>query len=376
MGTPPDWPPGVDIELSGGDEQATPLHAELERVIDVAVEFLFTLEAGRVQYANDALLSELGYEPGDLRGASLEALVHPDPKYAGRFDVTDPGALADALAGDGTVRDLAVPLRAADGSVLPVGLSAVAVAQRGAVVCLARERAGQRDPASGGQDVGERHGQADALNGLGIVAWNRGAVERAREYHERSLAIAEDIGGRKSQALSLTNLGLVARHRGAYDRAREFLERSLAIDEDIGDRQGQFNSLTELSAVARRRGDLETGRAFLEQASDVFADLDAPLEEGRALALEGRVAARSGERDRAREPLQEALSTFEAIDAYPDALGTLERLVEVALEDDDADRAREWVRRTRALLEDAPAPVAERHDEWVEEFESTLGVSG
>ena len=69
------------------------------------------------------------------------------------------------------------------------------------------------------QQVGDRTGEARAVNSLGVVARGRGELDRARSYLQASLALRDELGWGISTTLN--NLGLVAMDAGDQDAARD-----------------------------------------------------------------------------------------------------------------------------------------------------------
>jgi len=57
------------------------------------------------------------------------------------------------------------------------------------------------------RDLGNRLGQAEALNRLGELSSRTSATGQAREHHTRALAIARDIGVPSEEARALEGLG-------------------------------------------------------------------------------------------------------------------------------------------------------------------------
>ena len=76
--------------------------------------------------------------------------------------------------------------------------------------------------------------QAVAYGNLGIVYQIRGELDRALEYHQKSLAIAKQLGNKEVMANQYGNLGVVYQTRGELDQAIEYWEKSLALFQQVG----------------------------------------------------------------------------------------------------------------------------------------------
>ena len=123
------------------------------------------------------------------------------------------------------------------------------------------------------QRLGDRLGQANALNNLGDVRRLTGDYLGAVQDLEEALGISRDIGDRLGQANALTNLGDVRLLTGEYPGAAAVLEEALGICRDIGDRLGQANALTNLGNVRLLTGEYPGAAAVLEEALGIYRDL-------------------------------------------------------------------------------------------------------
>ena len=83
-------------------------------------------------------------------------------------------------------------------------------------------------------EAGDRHGEAQSLGSIGLIAYHRGDYDEAEGLHRESLAIKREIGDRRGEAASLNNLGLIAHTRGEYDEAERLHRESVRIKNGIG----------------------------------------------------------------------------------------------------------------------------------------------
>jgi len=156
-------------------------------------------------------------------------------------------------------------------------------------------------------DLGDQLGQASALTGLGAVRRLTGDYPRAAEALEAALGIFGDLGNRLGQVRALTGLGTVRRLTGDYPRAAEALEAALGISRDLGNQLGQTNALTGLGAVRRLTGDYPGAAEALEAALGISRDLGDQLGQASALTGLGAVRRLTGDYPGAAEALEEAL---------------------------------------------------------------------
>jgi tetratricopeptide (TPR) repeat protein/transcriptional regulator with XRE-family HTH domain len=133
------------------------------------------------------------------------------------------------------------------------------------------------------RQIGDRPGQALALNGLGDVRRLAGDYPGAARDLQEALGMCRDLGDRPGQALALTHLAQVRQQSGDLPGAARDLQEALGICRDLGNRPGQALALTYLGEVRLVTGDLPGSARDLQEALGICRDLgDRP---GQALAL-------------------------------------------------------------------------------------------
>src|SRR5216683_2986333 len=158
--------------------------------------------------------------------------------------------------------------------------------------------------------LGDRLGEATALNDLGDVRLLTDDYPRAAEALEAALGIFGDLGDQLGQASALTGLGAVRRLTGDYPGAAEALEAALGISRDLGDQLGQASALTGLGAVRRLTGDYPRAAEALEEALGISRDLGDQLGQASALTGLGAVRQLTGDHPGAAEALEAALGIY------------------------------------------------------------------
>jgi tetratricopeptide (TPR) repeat protein len=222
------------------------------------------------------------------------------------------GRLQEAVAAWGTVRHLA--RQQGDGSLELEALEGLAAATR--------ELLGKDDLAVPlyeeasviAESLGHRAGATRILNSLGVIAWNRGDLEAAREFYERALAASRGTERADDIVLILASLGAVHRKSGRLDDAVVVIEEaieesdrkdanpllrgyaqgvlgdallekedlagaerayseSLALRRRLGDERGEAWMLVKLSDVEVRRGALDRVRELNGRAYEIASRL-------------------------------------------------------------------------------------------------------
>lgn len=173
---------------------------------------------------------------------------------------------------------------------------------------------------------GDRVGEANALDNLGLVHRWQGRYPQAAEHHQKALALFRENGDRAGEANALGNLGFVYWQQGQYPEAVEHHELSLDVFRDIGDRGGEARALTSLGFVQRRQGHYARAAQHHRKGLALFREGGDRTGESYTLASLGLVLSRTGHYRQAFEHHRRSLALFRgnrdrAGEAY--ALGNL-----------------------------------------------------
>ena len=145
------------------------------------------------------------------------------------------------------------------------------------------------------RDLGDRLGQANALFDLGLVQWVTGDHQASARDLEQALGIYRDLGDRLGQANVLSYLGSGQRNAGDNPGATQAFMEALEIYRDLGDRTGEADALNELGAVRLNTDDYPAATQLVEQALDIFRDLGDRPGQADALYYLGGVRRRTGD---------------------------------------------------------------------------------
>ncbi|MBO0806208.1 MAG: helix-turn-helix domain-containing protein [Nocardiopsaceae bacterium] len=161
--------------------------------------------------------------------------------------------------------------------------------------------------------LGDRRGQANALDHLGSFHWKRGYSKGTAQALEQALEIYRDIGNRYGEADALLYLGVARRRTGDYLGAARGLEQALRIFRDIGGRAGETTTLNERGTLYRVMGDLPQAERYHVQALELARAISSSWDEAHALAGLGRCAMAKGDAAQAEVLLRRALEIFQRI---------------------------------------------------------------
>jgi tetratricopeptide (TPR) repeat protein/transcriptional regulator with XRE-family HTH domain len=158
--------------------------------------------------------------------------------------------------------------------------------------------------------LGDRLGQAGALNYLGDLRRLTGEYPPAAQAQEQALGIYRDLGNRLGQANALNYLGMVRLATGEYPAAAQAQEQALGIYRELGDRVGQANALSELGTVWRLTGQYPAAAQVLEQALGLYRELGNRLGQANAQSQFGTVRRLTGEYPAAAQAQEQALGLY------------------------------------------------------------------
>ena len=117
---------------------------------------------------------------------------------------------------------------------------------------------------------GHRHGQANALYGLGLTAAVRGDYERGTQQLTDGIAIYREIGDALGEIKSLLGLGDLELDRAGVEQADAYFQLAYVLSRSTDSRLFQGASLERLARVAITTGDRATACSRLRAALDIL----------------------------------------------------------------------------------------------------------
>ena len=99
--------------------------------------------------------------------------------------------------------------------------------------------------------------RARALDGAGVLAYNQGDYNHAKDFFVESLALQRALGDKAGVAYTLSCLGAVLQYQGDFPVAVAFQEESLDLFRELGDKRGIATTLNSLGTIAQAEGDYE-----------------------------------------------------------------------------------------------------------------------
>ncbi|MFX0088049.1 MAG: tetratricopeptide repeat protein, partial [Candidatus Hodarchaeota archaeon] len=153
----------------------------------------------------------------------------------------------------------------------------------------------------------------DLLNEGGIIHWYRGDLDKAAEYHEKSLAISKEINDEKGIADSFNNLGLVHQSKGNFLLALENYEKGLVVFEELGGKESISKIVNNIGIVYSLMGDQEQALKYFQRTHKIRLELDNKREIALALINIGVIYRMKGDLSNALEHYQKGQRIYEDI---------------------------------------------------------------
>jgi len=208
-------------------------------------------------------------------------------------------------------------------------------------------------------DAGDLHGQAHALTQLAylhvLTADHLAAAASARQ----ALALARSASDRSVEADALIHLGLAQQLTGDYLAAAASEQRALALCRDLGNLEGQAEALNCLGMVQQETGDYSAAAASQQQALALFGDLGNQEGQAEALNCLGVVQQLTGDYPAAAVSHQQALATFREFGHRLGQAEALNGLGELSSRTSATGQARQYHAQALAIARDLCAPVEE-----------------
>ncbi len=188
-----------------------------------------------------------------------------------------------------------------------------------------------------------------ALAGLYNIS---GESAKAIVCHHRSLDLGREIGNPSLQCNALMGLGLIEYDRGANNSALEYLLQALAIARNKHLDVKHASALQKIATVYITMGLLHKARSCLLEAEQIMIGADNKLHRASILHQLGKVFEYLGTQSTAIEYYQQALFIFRQID-YPDGFLTATYNLSLVLyADRQYERALDVLRSTADLCRD------------------------
>jgi tetratricopeptide (TPR) repeat protein len=167
------------------------------------------------------------------------------------------------------------------------------------------------------ESCGDVAGQAEALNGLGIVYLRLGQYGRAARYLQQAFTLFGQAGNLLGQGRALANAGIAEHLQGRYKVAAEYRERALDVYRRIGDRLGEGRALDNLGLHEQWLGRYRQAVDHHTEALALLREYGEQYDQAVALNNLGEAERRLGRYEQAARHLRESLAMSRQIGNRP-----------------------------------------------------------
>ena len=187
--------------------------------------------------------------------------------------------------------------------------------------------------------LGDRHGQAIALNALAASYHSQQWYDDARRAFGQALPIWRAVGLEEAAVRTLANLASVALDAGDVDGAIALYRETRAQCDRAGDAAGAAWALNGEARVEHLRNAPAVARPLYEEALARFERIQDGWGAGDSLLALGLIAGEGGQQPAARERLSRALAVFQKVGDTRGTLRIIEAAAHLAARDGRAERA-------------------------------------
>lgn len=162
------------------------------------------------------------------------------------------------------------------------------------------------------RELGNRQGEATALNNIGGIFKDLGNADKALQYYEESLQLKDDD---KAKSPTYNNIAMIYSDRGDYTKAIEYLNNAIEIDNRVGDYHGLAKHKINLGNVYKHKGLFADAEEQLKDGLDKIKKVGDKHWEAVTYKYFGWLYVDMGDRPLARKYLQAAVNLASRIGA-------------------------------------------------------------
>jgi tetratricopeptide (TPR) repeat protein/DNA-binding SARP family transcriptional activator len=121
--------------------------------------------------------------------------------------------------------------------------------------------------------LGDRQGQADALNQIGLICRNSGSARDALAYHQEAADLYRETGDQRGLAKAIMHSATAFGTLGRYAEEARDLGQALSLFQQAGDRRGEAICLNNLGGVLEEKGLHRDAVTYYERSIAVFREI-------------------------------------------------------------------------------------------------------
>ncbi|HEY1138740.1 MAG TPA: protein kinase [Lysobacter sp.] len=314
----------------------------------------------RLAEAPDDTFAELGYARalgagGDFKGATdaLQKLVARDPNDArawfelGKFSILA-GEVQRAVD-DYLVRALVLYKRSGNryGQAETTNALGIGYARLGQTAEAEKQ---YREAVELRRAVGNQRGLATSLRNLGNILSQRGRFDEAAGMLKQAGELHSKLGDQAGLAAVENEQGILAEERGDYPAALVHFRNALQAWQRLGEKSGTAQALNDIGFAQYQLGTYDDAQAYLVQAAAAFVGLGDETGKIRTQQNLGLLAIARGQWNEARRQLEASLKSAEQQQMLEEAAVSRRNLAELELQQGHIDNAIVHAEKAEALF--------------------------
>jgi CHAT domain-containing protein/Flp pilus assembly protein TadD len=163
------------------------------------------------------------------------------------------------------------------------------------------------------QKTHNRGGEAMALDNIGRLDTDLGLEQKALDFLNRALPIWREVKSRRGEAYTLNNIGRAYTDLGQNQKALDFFNQALPIWREVGGRDGEASCLNYIGRANSNMSRNTEALTFYNQALPIFREVADRSGEALTLNNIGKSYSELGEKQKTLEFYNQALPIWRAI---------------------------------------------------------------
>ncbi|MFW9923788.1 MAG: tetratricopeptide repeat protein [Candidatus Thorarchaeota archaeon] len=201
------------------------------------------------------------------------------------------------------------------------------------------------------------YGKLISLKDLGTVYLLRGEKERAKEYYQKSLDIAEMIENNDYIGRLYNNFGIIEDLYGNLREAIDYYQKSLDTEKEFENIEIYAKTLNNIGSVYIRMGNLEKALENIEKSLEIFQKIGNVQNIINSFNHLGRIFVLKGNYEKALINFQMSLNMMDKITSHNFNSFTLYNYISTAILKNDLELAKEKLEILEQIENESTEPL-------------------